>query len=342
MAYIDEKQLKEEFDSAHNPIYLFDDDTDGLCSFLQVYRHIKDGKGIIIKTSPRITETFVEKIREYGPDKIFVLDIAMVDQEFIDKVKTPIVWIDHHGVLERNNVKYHNPRIKNEKNNLPTSLLCYNVMKKDLWIAMTGIVSDWYLPKKLSKEFSKKYPDLLSENIKKPEEALFNTKLGKLSKIFSFNLKGSIKEVMKSIKILTRIDEPYEILNRTTPRGKFILRKYEKINKIYNELLDSVSNSKPDGKFLVYKYYDNKMSLTREISNEVLYRNPDKIIMMGRVKSGEVKMSIRSRDYNLPPILEKALKGVEGFGGGHEHACGAVVKEEEFNIFLDNLKREIG
>ncbi|NQV08777.1 DHH family phosphoesterase [Candidatus Woesearchaeota archaeon] len=340
MVYIDEKQLRKEFDSAHNPVYLFDDDADGLCSFLQVYRHIKDGKGIIVKTTPRITEQFVGKCQDHTPDKIFVLDIATVDQEFIDKVKIPVVWVDHHGPVERNNIKYHNSRIQYD-NNIPTSMLCYNALKKDLWIAMAGIVADWQLPRELAKEFSEKYPKLLPADIKKPEDAMFTTEIGRLGKILGFNLKGNIKEVMKSIKVLTRINDPFEILNGLTPQGKFILKKYEKIDRVYTEILDGASGSKPDGKFLIYKYFDNKMSVTKEVSNETLYRNPDKIVIIGRVKSDEVKMSIRSRDYNVRELLGKALQGVEGFGGGHEHACGAVVKEDDFEDFIENFKREV-
>ena len=123
MKYLNKTELKKEL-SADKPLYLFDDDPDGLCSFLQLYRHIKGGKGIIVKRTPRITEDFVRKVEEYGPDKIFVLDIVMIDQEFIDKVKTPIVWIDHHEPQERENIMYYNPRVKEKGNNIPTSKLC--------------------------------------------------------------------------------------------------------------------------------------------------------------------------------------------------------------------------
>ena len=146
---------------------------------------------------------------------------------------------------------------------------------------------------------------------------------------------------MKSIKIFTRIDDPYEILEQKTPRGRLIYRKYEKINKKYKEILSKILKTKPVGEFLVYTYYEKGMSMTKELSNEALYRTPDKVIIIGRIKSGEVKMSIRSAKHILPKALKKSLQGIEGFGGGHEHACGAVVKEEDFEQFLENLKREL-
>ena len=110
------KKLRKELECTR-PLYFFHDDPDGLCSFLLLYRHIKEGKGVIIKSSPRIDEKYLRKVEEYQPDKVFILDLAVVEQEFIDKVKVPIIWIDHHEPLERTKVKYFNPRVKNPKNN---------------------------------------------------------------------------------------------------------------------------------------------------------------------------------------------------------------------------------
>jgi len=53
-----------------------------------------------------------------------------------------------------------------------------------------------------------------------------------------------------------------------------------------------------------------------------------------------MKCSIRSKTP-IRGALEKALEGIEGYGGGHENACGAVIKEEYWKQFLKNFKREI-
>ena len=78
------KQIREELETCKRPLFFFHDDADGLCSFLLLYRFIKEGKGIIIKTTPRVDEKFLRKVEEYGPDKIFIVDIAIVDQYFLD------------------------------------------------------------------------------------------------------------------------------------------------------------------------------------------------------------------------------------------------------------------
>lgn len=334
-------QIREELESCKRPLFLFHDDADGLCSFLLLYRMIREGKGIVVKTTPKIDAKFINKVTDYEADKVFILDIAIVEQEFIDAVKVPIIWIDHHEPLERTGVKYFNPRKENRKDNFPASYLCYSVAEDDLWIAMCGIVGDWFMPE-FSHKFSEKYPDLLPENITKPDDALFETQLGKLIKIISFNLKGKTTEVNKSLKILTRIKTPYEILKKETSAGNFIYKKYEQANMEYEILLTEALASKQEEKddFFIYTYASNRMSLSGELANEMFHRFPGRTVIIGRKKSGEMKCSLRS-GKTISAALKKALVGIDGYGGGHEHACGCCVKINDFKKFIGNLKREL-
>ena len=229
------EDIRRELDECKNPLFFFDDDPDGLSAFLLLYRYKKEGHGVVVKTHPKLDIRSIQKVHEYGPDKIFVLDVALVEQEFIDNTKTPVIWVDHHGPYERRNVKYYNPRIAKKEDNVPTTCMCYNVVKQDLWIAMVGCTADYYMPDFFS-EFRKEYPDLIGDE-KNVDDIYFNTKLGELIKAFSFILKGKTSDVVKYIKTLTRIESPYEILNQETARGKFIFKKYEKVNKMYENLL---------------------------------------------------------------------------------------------------------
>lgn len=330
------KGIRKELDESANPLFIFHDDPDGLCSFLLFYRYKKEGHGITVKKTPKIDETFLRKVEEYQPDKIFILDIATVEQEFIDKAKTPIVWIDHHEPLKRDRVKYYNPRNKGDAE--PVSSICYKVVEKDLWIAAVGCIADCHMPDFI-KEFSSSYPKLLDSKVKNAGEALFASQLGKLCRIFSFALMGSMKEVMAGIKTLTRITSPEEILEQKTTSGKFIYKRYEKIQKKYDELMQRAEKSKK-GKLLLFLYTDADMSLTKDLSNELIYKNPDKTVIVGREKNDEIKMSIRA-NKRIDKALEKALIGIEGYGGGHEQACGAVVKKEDFERFIENLKEQL-
>jgi len=282
------KQINEELLNSQRPIFLFHDDADGLCSFLLFYKYIKEGTGVVVKSRPIVDSKFSRKVIEYEADKIFVLDIAILKQDFVDQVKRPVIWIDHHTPGEVNKVTYFNPRKHKSDIVYPVTNVCYDVVKQDMWIAMVGCVGDWHMPY-FKKEFCSKYPDLMDEKIEDPGEALF-----------------------------------------------------EKINETYEKILEDAT-SKVDNKdrFIVYCYPDSKMSFTGEISNNLLHLYPDKIIIIAREKSGEMRMSLRSKGIILPPILQKALVGLEGYGGGHEYACGACVKKEQFSQFVDNLRLEI-
>ncbi|MEK6943225.1 MAG: DHH family phosphoesterase, partial [Nanoarchaeota archaeon] len=115
------QQIRDELENCRNPLFLFDDDQDGICSYLQLYRLKGEGKGVIVKTTPKIGTMFLNKVIEHRPDKIFILDISDVEQDFIDEAKVPIVWIDHHGPYKRHNIKYFNPRVSKWEDNHPTS-----------------------------------------------------------------------------------------------------------------------------------------------------------------------------------------------------------------------------
>lgn len=338
------KTLQDAIAKHKRPFYFFHDDPDGLASFLLFYRAIQEGKGYCLKAYPRLTSEHARHVTNYGADSVFVFDIAIVDQEFIDEITTPIYWIDHHQQLERKGINYFNPRTR-KITETSTTAMCWQATRKqrpqDLWIATVGAISDWHFPD-FAKKLQKQNPKLLPLEITTPEQALFNSPLGTLVKVFSFNLKGPTNEVNTSIKILTRIESPEEILKQTTPRGKKLWKKYRSINNTYETMLKTAAKTTTKNKILVHTYSHEKISLTKDLANELLYQFPEKTIVVGRKKNGEVRCSLRApKGVRLDKALEKALVGVQGYGGGHEQACGAGIKEEDFERFIENLRREL-
>lgn len=331
------KKIREYLKKAENPLFFYDDDPDGLASYLLLKKYIDKGIGIPIKSAPSLDDIYLRKIRENSPDYVFILDKPILSQEFIDQVNVPIIYIDHHPIQDLKGIKYFNPRKHDDNDNRPTSYWCYRITGQNLWIAMCGIVGDWYIPK-IIREFKKEFPDLVKKT-KDPAELMFKTQLGKLIKIFAFLLKGKVSDVRKNVRVLEKIEGPYEILNQTTPRGKFIHKHFEKINKVYEKLLNQAKSQATRSKLLVFIYPSTKHSLTGSLSNELLFNYPNKIIVIGREKFDAVVMSFRSRDVIIPPLLEKALENLEGHGGGHDHACGGGVKREDFSKFIENFKK---
>jgi single-stranded DNA-specific DHH superfamily exonuclease len=334
-------KIRDELDNCKNPLFFFHDDPDGLCSFLLLYKYKGDGHGVIVKrATPTVDGQFVSKVAEYNADKVFILDIAVVDQEFVDSINVPVIWIDHHQPLELTNTKIFNPRIKNKDDGTPVTYMCHQVVQENIWIAAVGCIGDWYIPDFMD-EFKKEYPGMVEMDSKDPGDILFETKLGYLVRIFSFVLKGKTSDVKKCFKVLTRVKEPDEILKQKSSQGKFVYRKFLKINEGYTELIEAGKKcAKDDDELLLYIYNENKMSFSSDLSNELLHRYPKKLIIVGRDKQNEVKMSLR---YYKPvrDILKKALIGVEGYGGGHECACGANVKKDDFKRFIESIREQI-
>ncbi|MBW2991030.1 DHH family phosphoesterase [Candidatus Woesearchaeota archaeon] len=332
------QELRNIFDSCARPVILFDDDPDGLAGFLLIYKHIREGRGMPVKNAPELGPEMAQKVNDYAPDIVIIVDVPVVNQEFLDKIKTRKIWIDHHPPVKRHGVEYYNPRIENSDDNRPASYWIYKALKENLWIAMIGIIGDWHMPEKeILDEFINKHPALLSKDIKKPEVALHDSRLGELIKIISFNLKGKTSDVIKSIKVFTRIKDPYELLEQKTSGGKFIYKKYSRLREKYNEILKRVK-VKPQDKLVLFVYSSPDYSFSKEISNELIYKHPDKIILVAWEYNDEYKCSLRSTKTKLPPLIDKALEGVNGYGGGHDHASGACVKIKDFGKFVENFK----
>lgn len=332
--------LREELKTAANPLFLFDADGDGLASFLLLYRINREGKGIRVATTSRIDVQFMRKVEELNPDKIFVLDLPLMDQEFVDKADRPIFWIDHHQAQELKKVHYFNPRIKNPDDYIPVTRMAYQVSgnKEDLWIAAAGCLADWYMPDFID-EFIQLYPELLPEK-SDLSTTVFKQPVGKLVKLFFFMQKGPNSEVRKSIKILSRIKSPQEIFNQETSAGKFLYHRFEKINNKYEAVLKLAKKKASGSKLLLFMYNSDQWSFTANLANELTSMYPKKVIIIARNKSGEVKCSLRAQ-FPIAGCLEKALIGINGSGGGHPNACGAVIKEPDWEAFLKKFKEEL-
>ncbi len=331
--------LKLYLEKSEKPLFLFDDDNDGLCSYILFKQFTGKGIGIPIKIHPALDVNMLNKVEEHKPDFIFVLDKPLITQEFVDKANIPVIWLDHHPLIKLNNVEYFNPKKYNKDEVSSTTYWAYKAVKGKLWIAIIGAVSDWTIPDYFQ-EFKLKYNDL-TNNQTNPPALLYDSKLGKLCKILSFCLKGRTSEVNRRIKAFLNVEEPYDILEQKTKEGKYLYKESEKIGKQYNQILLKALKTKIQNNLFVFLYNSEDLSLTSDLSNELLYKNPGKIILVGRKKGNEVRISIRSDTIEINKIVEKALENVTGYGGGHKYAVGANINVNDFEKFVENIKKRI-
>ncbi|MDP1729498.1 MAG: hypothetical protein Q8L27_04815, partial [archaeon] len=224
-------EIREHLENAQNPVFFFDNDPDGLCSFLLLQRYIGRGRGVAIKSLPGLSETYFKKVEEFNADYIFVLDKPIIDDEFVkeaEKNKIPLVHIDHHNVEKSRAPYYYNTYYSSGKIE-PVSYLCYKIAnkKEDIWISAIGCVTDCYVPDFLD-ELKKKYPEMIEIKYKTAFDILYNSKLGKISMVLSFGLRDSVSNVVAMMKFLMNVKNPYDILEETS-KTKVLLKRYKDI-----------------------------------------------------------------------------------------------------------------
>jgi single-stranded DNA-specific DHH superfamily exonuclease len=333
-------EIREHLEKAQNPIFFFDNDADGLASFLLLRRYIGRGKGVAIKSFPGLNASYARKLYELKPDYIFVLDKPAVEEEFLEearKLNLPMVWIDHHNVEKPDIDNYYNP-YHNDKTNEPVSYLSYKIIEKkeDIWIAMVGCIGDGTLPD-FSEEFEKKYPELWGENLKTAFQALYTTEIGKITRILSFALKDRTTKVVNMMKYLCAVNSPYDVLDEEKARA--ILQRFKQINEKYSRLVERAKKL-AGGKVLFFKY-GGELSISADISNELFFLFPEKIIVVAHLKGTKVSLSMRWKK-DIRKLTLKAIEGLEGAtGGGHEHATGAQMAVEDLPKFKENLMKLI-
>lgn len=345
---LDEKtvqSLRGMLNESACPLFLFHDDPDGATSFMQLLKYRGEGKGVIIKTGPRVTVDLVRRIAEFNADKVFILDIALVDQEFLRQAGVPVVWLDHHGIQDPCGSTYINSRAWGKTT--PPCYMSYQITEKKIpWLAMVGCVGDWHLPPQdLMATFRVRYPAILERELHLPEEFMFKSKIGDLVQILSFNLKGKSHDALTAIKIFSRLEGPEELLEEKTSQARFLIRRFRKIKILYESLkMDAVQVLKRQTDFVrVFTTIKDRFAVSKDLSNELSFLFPENVVVVAREKNGEMKISIRSgrKGPVIDRALERALVGIEGHGGGHERACGANVNKEDFGQFVENLKAEL-
>jgi single-stranded DNA-specific DHH superfamily exonuclease len=343
------EEIREHLDKAQNPLFFFDNDNDGLISFLLLQRFIERGKGVVVKGGKGLGENYFRKTEELNPDYVFILDMPKVEDNFLKKVHEkglPIVWIDHHNIdfkevqeflKKYSSLSYYNP-FQNDKTNEPVSYLSYEITgnKKDIWLAMIGCVSDYYMPD-FYDEFKKKYPELGLKDPKNPFDVLYNSEIGKIARILDFALKDTTTNVVNMMKFMMKVKEPIEILQENT-KTQQILKRYEEINSHYQKLLEKARKSAD--KKLIYFQYGGDLSLSYNLSNRLKYDFPDKFIVVVYINKDIANISIRGD--NAREVTLKAIEDIEGAsGGGHEKATGARMNTDNLPKFKENVEKLI-
>lgn len=346
--------FKERVLGAKRVIVFYDDDGDGLSSYLLVYR-ARGGDngstiGVRVHASAMVpAELAMRKIEENGGDLVLVLDKPYVEQAFLETCPLPILWLDHHEpqtaqVAVARETTYLNPRIEDDTDNRCTTHWVWHALgrEQDLWIAAIGSISDWQMTD-IAEVFRAQHPELLGD-AKDAPHALFEQPFGTLAGLMQFNLKGDASDVRAAIKTFGRVESLEELIERKTSRAKLLWKRYEHFKQQYDVLHAQIMRSLTDDPVLFHVFRDVETSFTGELSNRLLHEHPNKIIFLARDENGDVKLSIRSVGVPVAPAVKQALalSGARGNAGGHANACGGKINSDDFPRFYEEFRRQMG
>ncbi len=332
------QEIKQHLEASQNPLFFFDNDVDGLCSFLILRRSIDRGKGIAIKSFPDLKEQYLKKVEELNPDAIFILDKAELSKEFakgVEQKGIPIIWIDHHETKTPKEViaktSYYNSLPSAE----PTTYLAQKVFNRqeDLWLAVIGCIGDVYMPD-FANQFANQNPELLPQNAD-PFDALHSTETGKIIRMLNFGLMDTNTNVVNLIKFLSKAKGPHDILeeNRFT---KQLHKRYTELNDFLNKQIEKAEEYFDKESPVLFFSYAGNTSMSSEIANKLHYNHKDKLIVVAFRRPEKINISIRGD--NALKITNQAIADIEdATGGGHEKATGAMIPVDSLEKFKQNI-----
>lgn len=339
-------ELKEHFEKAQNPLFLYDNDADGLCSYILLRRWLGRGKGVAVRSYPDLDASYAKRVQELQSDYVFILDKPLVSQGFIDELdmmNIPCIIIDHHDVEQEfgknsKNFAIYNPAKNKGKNKSfePVTFHAYQITqrKEDLWIAVMGCISDHYMPS-FESEFKELYPEYWGE-VKEPFDAYYGTEIGKIAQSLGFGLKDSISHVVALQNFLISCKHPSEVLSNHN--SWIYSATYRTIKERYDRAIKEAE--KEVGDKLIFFTYSGETSMSASLANHLCYKNPDKIVVVGYMKGEISNLSMRGK--GVRKLLQKLLKKFpEASGGGHADAVGARIKTSELAKLREAIEKEL-
>jgi len=332
-------EIKEHLDKAQNPVFFFDNDVDGLSAFLIFQRYLGRGKGIAIKSFPGLSKNYLRRVEELNADYVFVLDKAIIDEDFVEGVmgkNIPLVSIDHHDVPQQLDENYYNTFHASGKNE-PTAYLAYKITnrKEDLWLAVVGCIGDGFIPEFLD-DFKEQFPEMVGYSYTEAYDVLYRTEIGKVALIFDYALKDTTSNVVKMLKYLMKAKNAYDVLEENA-KTKSFLDRYNLIDKKIKVIIEKAGQNIDKELGLLFFTYGGDMSLSQHVANELFYKYPSLIIVVGYNNGNMINFSLRSV-LDARQLTLDSIKDLEGAtGGGHKNSTGAKISASDLETFKENI-----
>ena len=312
------EEIKKRIERIENGAFIvYHFDVDGVASASCIWRVLKS-KYINAKFEPITNgweEVVIDKIKKHNPKQIVFLDYT--PGRIAGKIKDyNVIIIDHHEVEE-----------------LPKSFDYFTSAKIDRSFAISYLISKtvekYYGINCSWLGFIGSYWDKCLEKTEYWKE---NAYIKFMSKLLPFNLVVSLTKIKGSIRLLRILNESNDLEDA---RKKVLeLFDYKKAKEIFEGEKKKIKIEEKNGVKIIY--LKTKFKHIRIYVDYFTFREPGTYIFVLKER-GRTKFSFRS-NKNILKIVKRIEKEIEGFnGGGHENACGGMLKSEDEKIVINRF-----
>ena len=96
------------------------------------------------------------------------------------------------------------------------------------------------------------------------------------------------------IKFMIKTNTPYEVLEDSS-LNHMMHRRFEQIDSKYQRLMKKATRIGDNSSRVLFFQYAGELSISSDISNELSYRFPKKIIVVAYVSGLKVNISVRGK-----------------------------------------------
>ncbi len=334
------EEIRNQLERSQNPLFFYDNDADGLCSFLILRRALDRGRGVAIKSFPDLKAQYNHKVKELNPDLIVILDKAELSKEFAnhaEELGIPILWIDHHESKTPQETIQKTSYFNSIPTAEPISYIAQKIFNRpqDIWLSIIGCIGDVYMPN-FADKFSEENPDLLPSTTD-AFTALQGTTIGKLARMLNFGLMDTTTHVVQLTKYLFKATGPYDLLEENSSTKQFHKRTNQ-LTQFFNTQIEKAESHFNKNSPILFFTYSGNTSMSSEIANHLSFLHQDKTIIVAFLRPEKANISIRGK--SALKITKELIENIpDATGGGHIEATGAMVPIHNFPKFKENIKK---
>ncbi|MBS3127758.1 hypothetical protein J4410_01310 [Candidatus Woesearchaeota archaeon] len=294
-----------------------------------------------------LTEKTIKILKKKKINKIITTDKAIDQNPKTLKAAAAfadLVIFDHHKIYEKKvpqNVLLLKPQLIHspvDPSRYCTAKLCYDLWSRHVnltpyaWKACPGIIGDMaYLQWKsfVDNEITKHG----YQTTKNPFDMIF----GKIAELCSQTECYDYRKVKRVFAILWKAKKPEEVLQSELKKyQKFVQKEIDYYKKNMKKLAEFYPK-----KELIFYVITPKYNIKSNLSTILSMKEPHKTMILASLdkqKKGYT-LSLRRQDQKVKmnDLVEKALSGLQGSGGGHIPAAGGRVAKKDFLKFKERI-----